>query len=68
VPDAYVGKRCGRKSTIITTNLSFDRWSEIFHDPVVTAAMVDRLTHKSYPINMNGNSFRLKETKAWMQK
>lgn len=64
----HLSLRCGRKSTIITTNLSFDRWSEIFHDPVVTAAMVDRLTHKAYLVNMNGNSFRLKEIKAWMQK
>lgn len=63
----HLSLRSGRKSTIITTNLSFERWSEIFHDPVMTAAMVDRLTHKSYLINMNGNSFRLKETKAWMQ-
>jgi len=62
----HLSLRSGRKSTIITTNLSFDRWSEIFHDPVMTAAMVDRMTHKSYMINMNGNSFRLKETKAWL--
>jgi len=57
--------RAGRKSTIVTTNLSFDRWSEIFVDPVLTAAMVDRLTHKAYMINMNGNSFRIKETIDW---
>ena len=57
--------RAGRKSTIITTNLSFERWDEIFHDPVLTAAMVDRLTHKAYIVNMNGNSFRLKETAEW---
>ena len=63
----HLSLRSGRKSTILTTNLSFDRWNEIFHDPVLTAAMVDRLTHKSYLVNMNGNSFRLKETKAWMQ-
>jgi len=62
----HLSLRSGRKSTIITTNLSFDRWSEIFHDPVMTAAMVDRITHKSYMINMNGNSYRLKETKAWL--
>ena len=62
----HLSLRSGHKSTIITTNLSFDRWSEIFHDPVMTAAMVDRVTHKSYMINMNGNSFRLKETKAWL--
>ncbi len=60
--------RAGRKSTIITTNLSFDRWQEIFKDPILTAAMVDRLTHKSYIVNMNGNSFRLKETKEWLKR
>ena len=37
----------------------------LFGDPVLTAAMVDRLTHKAYMINMNGNSYRLKETKKW---
>ncbi len=63
----HLSLRSNRKATIITTNLSFERWSEIFHDPVMTAAMVDRLTHKSYMVNMNGNSFRLKETKEWMQ-
>lgn len=59
--------RAGRKSTIITTNLSFDRWQELFGDPVLTAAMVDRLTHKAYIVNMNGNSYRLKETKEWLE-
>lgn len=58
--------RAGRKSTIITTNLSFDRWDEIFQDPVMTAAMIDRLTHKAYIVNMNGNSYRLKETQEWI--
>jgi DNA replication protein DnaC len=60
--------RAGRKSTIITTNFSFDRWSEIFHDPVLTAAMVDRLTHKAYLVNMSGPSYRTKETQEWMKK
>ena len=63
----YLSLRAGRKSTIITTNLSFERWEEIFKDPVMTAAMIDRLTHKSYIVNMNGNSYRLKETKLWLQ-
>ncbi|WP_282432354.1 ATP-binding protein [Desulfotomaculum nigrificans] len=30
--------------------------------------MIDRLTHQSYIINMNGNSYRMKETKEWLQK
>ena len=59
--------RAGRKSTIITTNLSFERWEEIFSDPVMTAAMIDRLTHKSYIVNMNGPSYRVKETKEWLE-
>lgn len=61
----HLSLRAGRKSTIITTNLSFERWDEIFLDPVLTAAMVDRLTHKAHIVNMNGNSFRLKETTEW---
>ncbi|MEG6616391.1 IS21-like element helper ATPase IstB [Peptococcaceae bacterium 1198_IL3148] len=63
----HLSLRAGRKSVIITTNLSFDRWDEIFQDPVMTAAMIDRLTHKAYIVNMNGNSFRLKETKQWIE-
>jgi len=65
---SHLSLRCGRKSTIITTNLSFDRWKEIFGDPVLTAAMVDRLTHRAYIVNMNGKSFRVKETKKMMDK
>ena len=59
----HLSLRSGRKSTIITTNLNFDRWQEIFGDPVLTAALVDRLTHKAYLINMNGESYRLRETR-----
>ena len=59
--------RTGRKSTIITTNLSFDRWGEVFTDPVMAAAMTDRLTYKSYMVDMNGDSYRMKETKKWLK-
>ena len=54
--------RASRKSIIITTNLSFDRWEEVFGDPVITSAMVDRLTHKAHIIDMTGDSYRLRET------
>jgi len=64
----HLSLRAGRKSTIITTNLGFERWEEIFGDPVLTAALVDRLTHKAHLINMNGESYRLKETKQMMNK
>lgn len=65
---SHLSLRAGIKSTIITTNLSFDRWSEIFGDTVLTAAMVDRLTHKAHIVNMNGKSYRTKETMQWMKK
>lgn len=64
----FLSLRAERKSTIITTNLSFDRWNEIFNDEVLTAALIDRLTHKSYVINMNGDSYRIKETREWLEK
>lgn len=64
----HLSLRVGRKSTIITTNLGFDRWEEIFGDPVLTAALVDRLTHKAHLVNMKGESYRLKETKQMMKK
>jgi len=59
---SHLSIRTGRKATIITTNLAFDRWIEIFGDQVLTAAMVDRLTHKAILVNMNGQSFRVKES------
>ena len=64
----HLSLRAGRKSTIITTNLGFERWEEIFGDTVLTAALVDRMTHKAYLVNMNGESYRLKETKQMMAK
>ena len=64
----HLSLRAGRKSTIITTNLGFERWDEIFGDAVLTAALVDRLTHKAYLVNMNGESYRLKETREMNQK
>lgn len=54
--------RAARKSTIITTNLSFERWIEVFGDPTVTSAMVDRLTYKAILVDMEGDSYRLRET------
>jgi len=52
-------------SMIITTNLAFERWEEVFHDTNLTGALVDRLTHKAHILDMSGDSYRLKETK-WL--
>lgn len=63
----HLSLRAGRKSTIITSNLPFTKWNEIFHDQVLTAALTDRLTHKSHVLNMNGPSFRMRETEEWLK-
>jgi DNA replication protein DnaC len=60
----HLSLRTGLKSTIITSNLSFEKWNDIFgKDTVLTAALLDRLTHKAFLVNMNGQSYRMKETK-----
>ena len=59
---SHLSLRAERRSTIITTNLKFNKWHEIFKDPLMTTAMVDRLTHKSFLIDMDGDSYRMYET------
>ena len=54
--------RASNKSTIITSNLTFARWNEVFGDPAVTSAMVDRLTYRAILVDMTGDSYRLRET------
>ena len=63
----HLSLRSGKKATIITTNLAFNRWNEIIKDKVLVAAMVDRLTHKAFLLNMSGQSYRLKETQKTMR-
>ncbi|MGE5550084.1 MAG: ATP-binding protein [Bacteroidota bacterium] len=48
-----------RGSVIITTNLESSRWGELFPDAMLAGALVDRLTHRSHILNMNGESYRL---------
>ena len=50
-----------RGSVIITTNLEFSRWGELFPDSMLTAALIDRLTHHAHILNMNGESYRFKQ-------
>jgi DNA replication protein DnaC len=45
-------------STLITSNLSFSDWVKVFHDKTLTAAILDRITHRALILNMNGTSYR----------
>ena len=57
-----LSKRVGLKSTIITSNLAFDEWDQVFGGPAITGAMVDRLTFGAMLVDMQGDSYRLRET------
>ena len=57
-----LAERHERGSVIITTNLGFADWTQVFGDPIMTAALLDRLTHKAHIINCNWDSYRLKQS------
>ena len=52
---------------LLMPSYTFERWEEVFHDPVLTSALTDRLTHRAHIINMVGGSYRILETKEWME-
>jgi DNA replication protein DnaC len=56
----FIAMRYEKSSTVITSNKAFDEWSELFHDPVIVTAILDRLLHHSSVINIKGNSYRLR--------
>ena len=63
-----LSSRNNKGSMIITSNLTFDRWNEIFNDQVLTGAMIDRLAYKSHLINMTGESYRILATQKWNER
>lgn len=56
-----IAKRYEKNSTIVTTNKPLSRWGEIFGDPVIANAILDRLLHHSHVINIVGRSYRTKD-------
>jgi DNA replication protein DnaC len=53
-----LASRYESSSTMITSNLMFSEWIRIFHDKALTAALLDRITHRALVLNMSGSSFR----------
>lgn len=54
-----IDRRYERNSTIITTNINFSQWDDIFGDPMIASAIVDRLLHHATVVPIKGKSFRL---------
>lgn len=57
-----LAERHEKGSVMITTNLGFADWTQVFGDQTMTAALLDRLTHKARIINCNWQSYRLKQS------
>ncbi len=59
---SFCASRYERRSLCITTNLEFSSWPEIFGDSRMTAALIDRLTHRAHILVMNGESYRFRQS------
>ena len=57
-----LAERHERGSVVVTTNLGFADWTQIFGDANMTAALLDRITHKAHIVNCTWKSYRLTET------
>ncbi len=56
-------QRYERGSTLVTSNLPFDEWTEVFGSERLTGALLDRLTHHVHILEMNGESYRLNQSR-----
>jgi DNA replication protein DnaC len=53
-----MGERYGRKATIITTNLDYEKWYDLFANKALVDALLDRLKHRCVTIKIDGKSLR----------
>ena len=58
-----ISQRYERGSIVITSNLPFDEWTEVFGSERLTGAILDRLTHHVSILELNGESFRLRQSR-----
>ncbi|AEB76713.1 IstB domain protein ATP-binding protein [Clostridium botulinum BKT015925] len=56
-----IDMRYEKKSTILTTNINFNAWDDIFYDPIIANAILDRVLHHAHVVPINGKSYRLKD-------
>ncbi len=63
-----ISQRYERGSIMITSNLPFDEWTETFGTERLTGALLDRLTHHVHILEMNGDSYRLKQSRKSQKK
>lgn len=59
---AFISQRYLRGSVIVTSNLVFAEWTEVFGDPRLTSALLDRLTHRCHILQFSGKSYRFRQS------
>ena len=60
----FLADRYEQGSLMITSNLPFSKWEQIFKDPMTTAAAIDRLVHHSVILELNVDSYRMEQAKS----
>jgi|LGOV01.1.fsa_nt_gb DNA replication protein DnaC len=56
-----IDMRYEKKSTILTTNINFNNWDEIFYDAIIANAILDRVLHHAHVVSISGKSYRIKD-------
>ena len=64
----FFAERYERGSVLLTSNLPFSKWEQIFRDPMTTAAAIDRLVHHSVIMELNLPSYRAEQAKKGKEK
>ena len=59
---AFISQKYLRGSLIVTSNLAFAEWTEVFGDPRLTSALLDRLTHRCHILEFTGESYRFRQS------
>ena len=63
----FCADRYEKGSLMLTTNLEFAQWTDVFHDATLTTALLDRLTHHSHILLFEGESYRFRESQKRQQ-
>jgi len=64
----FIAERYETGSLVVTSNLEFSRWEEVFEDAAMTTALLDRITHRAHILVFNGESYRFRQSQRWRER
>ena len=62
-----INARHEQASTVLTSNKDFGEWGSVLGDEVMAVALINRLLHHCYIVNIRGNSYRMREHQQWLR-